>query len=101
MSWLAKADGNPAGGVWGQEGEKECDSNYQALKIEFIAPFPSQEGVKCPRCNFKANLVCNARRSSVGKELPSRQGRVLGTGWAHRAGQEPDLGELQLGLCPG
>lgn len=37
----------------------------------------------------------------MGKELLRGQGRVLGAGWAHRAGQEPDLGELQLGLCPG
>lgn len=37
----------------------------------------------------------------MGKELPGGQVRVLEAGWAHRAGQEPDLEELQLGLCPG
>lgn len=37
----------------------------------------------------------------MGKEIPEGQGRVLGAGGTHRAGQEPDLGELQLGLCPG
>lgn len=31
LSWLAKAGGNPTGGVWGQEGEKESDNNYLAL----------------------------------------------------------------------
>lgn len=37
----------------------------------------------------------------MGKEIPKGHRRVPGAGWAHRAGQEPDLGELQLGLCLG
>ena len=28
---LAKADGNPTGGIWGQEGEKAHKSNHWAL----------------------------------------------------------------------
>lgn len=31
LSQLAKADGNPTGGIRGQEGEKELESNHQAL----------------------------------------------------------------------
>lgn len=43
----------------------------------------------------KAGVKC--KKEQVGKELLRGQGRVLGAGWAHRARQEPDVGELNRG----